>query len=178
MGFVQCNFAARGLTMRCRGTQGRLIGLLPVCNINSCRLLTAPAPLDRSLCQLDREALVGCDGLLYRNARYSWVQAAVRRCRRLLLCDHGHPATDPQETDEGEQTMKDGIHPDYHTIRVVMTDGTEFVTRSTMGAEGDTLNLDIDPKVHPAWTGGQQQLLDRGGRLSRFNNKFSGLFGK
>ena len=71
--------------------------------------------------------------------------------------------------------MKTGIHPDYHTIRVVMTDGTEYFTRSTLGKEGDTLNLDIDPKTHPAWTGGSQQLLDRGGRVSRFNNRFAGL---
>ena len=71
--------------------------------------------------------------------------------------------------------MKSGLHPNYHMIKVVMTDGTEFMTRSTLGAEGDTLNLDIDPKTHPAWTGGSQQLMDRGGRLSRFNSRFSGL---
>ena len=35
-----------------------------------------------------------------------------------------------------------------------MTDGTEFYTYSTYGAEGDKLKLDIDPKTHPAWTGG------------------------
>jgi len=75
--------------------------------------------------------------------------------------------------------MKPGIHPNYHMIKVVMTDGTEFVTRSTMGEEGARLNLDIDPTTHPAWTGGSQQLLDRGGRLSRFNSRFAGLsFGK
>ena len=50
--------------------------------------------------------------------------------------------------------MKKDIHPDYHRIKVVMTDGTEFTTYSTYGAEGDTLKLDIDPKTHPAWTGG------------------------
>jgi large subunit ribosomal protein L31 len=70
---------------------------------------------------------------------------------------------------------KPGIHPDYHTIKVVMTDGTEYFTRSTMGKEGDTLNLDIDPTTHPAWTGGSQQLLDRGGRVSRFQSRFGGL---
>ena len=48
-----------------------------------------------------------------------------------------------------------------------MTDGTEYETRSTYGKEGDTLHLDIDPKTHPAWTGGGQHLIDRGGRLSR-----------
>ena len=74
--------------------------------------------------------------------------------------------------------MKQGIHPNYHMIKVVMTDGTEFETRSCYGQEGDKLNLDIDPKVHPAWTGGQQQMLDRGGRVSRFNSRFGGLFGK
>ena len=71
--------------------------------------------------------------------------------------------------------MKSDTHPNYHMIKVVMTDGTEFMTRSTYGGEGDTLNLDIDPKTHPAWTGGSQQLMDRGGRLSRFNTRFSGL---
>lgn len=71
--------------------------------------------------------------------------------------------------------MKAKIHPDYHTIKVVMTDGTEYFTRSTWGKEGDTMNLDIDPSTHPAWTGGNQHLLDRGGRVSKFKNKFAGL---
>jgi large subunit ribosomal protein L31 len=75
--------------------------------------------------------------------------------------------------------MKAGIHPDYHVIKVVMTDGTEYQTRSTYGKEGDVLSLDVDPKSHPAWTGGQQQLMDRGGRVSRFAKKFGDRkFGK
>ena len=40
--------------------------------------------------------------------------------------------------------MKKEGHPDYHFITVVMTDGTEYQTRSTYGAEGDRLMLDID----------------------------------
>ncbi|HTK12643.1 MAG TPA: 50S ribosomal protein L31 [Xanthobacteraceae bacterium] len=71
--------------------------------------------------------------------------------------------------------MKSEIHPDYHTITVKMTDGSEFKTRTTWGKPGDTLHLDIDPKSHPAWTGGQQHLLDRGGRLSRFQKRFGGI---
>jgi large subunit ribosomal protein L31 len=71
--------------------------------------------------------------------------------------------------------MKPDIHPDYHFIKVVMTDGTELSMRSTWGKAGDTLNLDIDPKTHPAWTGGSAQLTDRGGRLSRFNQRFAAL---
>ena len=71
--------------------------------------------------------------------------------------------------------MKNDTHPDYHTIKVVMTDGSSFETRSTYGEEGATLNLDIDPRTHPAWTGGTQQALERG-RVSKFNQKF-GAFG-
>jgi large subunit ribosomal protein L31 len=71
--------------------------------------------------------------------------------------------------------MKQDIHPEYHTITVKMTDGTEFTTRTTWGKKGDVLHLDIDTKSHPAWTGGHQTLLDRGGRLSRFQKKFAGF---
>jgi large subunit ribosomal protein L31 len=85
---------------------------------------------------------------------------------------------DERAARQEEFAMKTEIHPNYHNIKVVMTDGTEFITRSTYGKEGDTLNLDIDSKSHPAWTGGQQQLLDRGGRVSRFQKKFSGLLKK
>ena len=45
--------------------------------------------------------------------------------------------------------MKDGIHPDYHEITVVMTDGTSYKTRSTYGKPGDTLRLEIDSEVSP-----------------------------
>src|SRR5580704_1102381 len=70
--------------------------------------------------------------------------------------------------------MKQEGHPDYHEITVVMTDGTEFVTRSTYGKAGDKLHLDIDPKTHPAWTG-MHRMVDRGGQLAKFNKRFSGL---
>ena len=55
--------------------------------------------------------------------------------------------------------MKPGIHPAYHEINVVMTDGTQ---------------LDIDPKSHPAWTG-QHRIIDSGGQVAKFNKKFAGL---
>ena len=67
--------------------------------------------------------------------------------------------------------MKKKIHPNYHKIKVVMTDGSDFETMSTWGKEGDTLKLDIDPKSHSAWTGGKQKILDKG-RISKFNKKF------
>ncbi|MFV3128747.1 50S ribosomal protein L31 [Niveispirillum sp. KHB5.9] len=67
--------------------------------------------------------------------------------------------------------MKPDIHPEYHEITVVMTDGSSFKTRTTMGKAGDTLRLDIDPKSHPAWTG-VQKLLDTGGQIAKFNKRF------
>jgi|SRR3954463_13377972 large subunit ribosomal protein L31 len=79
------------------------------------------------------------------------------------------------EAQQDGKPMREKIHPDYHTITVVMTNGTEYQTRSTWGKEGDKMNLDIDPTSHPAWTGGNQQLMDRGGRVSRFKKRFEGL---
>ena len=73
-----------------------------------------------------------------------------------------------------ETGMKKDIHPDYHEITVVMTDGSEHTTRSTWGKPGDVLKLDIDPKTHPAWTG-QHRILDSGGQVARFNKRFGGL---
>ena len=71
--------------------------------------------------------------------------------------------------------MKQGIHPDYHVIDVKMTDGTVFQTKTTWGKLGDQMALDIDPLAHPAWTGGSAKLMDTGGRVSKFKNKYAGL---
>jgi len=71
--------------------------------------------------------------------------------------------------------MKSGIHPDYHLINVRLVDGTVVQMQSTWGKEGDTLPLDIDPSVHPAWTGGSSRLMDTGGKVSKFKNKYAGL---
>jgi large subunit ribosomal protein L31 len=83
----------------------------------------------------------------------------------------------PSNVTRRQPVMKKDIHPDYHKIKVVMTNGTEFETYSTYGEEGSKLNLDVDPNTHPAWTGGSAQLTDRGGRLSKFKKKFEGFLG-
>ncbi len=70
--------------------------------------------------------------------------------------------------------MKKDIHPDYHEITVLMTDGTEYTTRSTYGEPGVTLRLDIDPKTHPAYTG-QHRLIDTGGQVAKFNKRYEGM---
>ncbi|MBU3656220.1 MAG: 50S ribosomal protein L31 [Holosporaceae bacterium] len=70
--------------------------------------------------------------------------------------------------------MKPDIHPDYHTITIIMTDGTTYETRSTYGKAGDSMRLEVDRKSHPAWTGGNKQLQDVG-QLSRFNKRFANI---
>lgn len=65
--------------------------------------------------------------------------------------------------------MKKGIHPYYHTVEVVQTDGTSFKTRSCY--KSDKMVLDIDSKSHPFFTG-KQVLVDTAGRVERFNKRF------
>lgn len=72
--------------------------------------------------------------------------------------------------------MKADTHPDYHEITVVMTDGTEYKTRSTYGKKGDVLKLDVDPKSHPAWSGGSQKIVEKG-QLSKFEKRFGSFLG-
>ena len=95
--------------------------------------------------------------------RQAWKAGGIRRRAELGAAN------------EKVRVMKKGIHPDYHFVEVQLNDGTTYRTRTTYGAAGQKITLDIDPSTHPAWTGGQQQLMDRGGRLTRFNKKFAGF---
>jgi large subunit ribosomal protein L31 len=70
--------------------------------------------------------------------------------------------------------MREKIHPEYHPIKVIMTDGTEFETRTTWGKAGDVMRLEIDPKTHPAWTG-VNKLIGKGGQLDKFKNRFASI---
>jgi large subunit ribosomal protein L31 len=65
--------------------------------------------------------------------------------------------------------MKKGIHPNYHAVTIVMTDGSTFVTRSCF--KNDRMVLEIDSKSHPYFTG-KQVLVDTAGRVDRFNKRF------
>lgn len=65
--------------------------------------------------------------------------------------------------------MKKGIHPAYHTVEIVMTDGTTYKTRSCY--KSDKMVLEIDSKSHPFYTG-KQKLVDTAGRVDRFNKRF------
>ena len=63
--------------------------------------------------------------------------------------------------------MKQGIHPDYHAVKVTCT--CEFETRSTH--EGDELRVDVCNACHPFYTG-KQKILDTGGRVARFEARY------
>lgn len=64
--------------------------------------------------------------------------------------------------------MREGIHPDYLETKVVCSCGNTFVTRSTKGGE---LHIELCSACHPFYTG-TQKLVDSGGRVQRFADKF------
>ncbi|WP_418863876.1 50S ribosomal protein L31, partial [Slackia exigua] len=63
--------------------------------------------------------------------------------------------------------MKQGIHPEYMECEVRCTCGNTFTTRSTK----PELRVEICNACHPFFTG-TQKLIDTGGRVQRFANKF------
>ena len=68
--------------------------------------------------------------------------------------------------------MKAGIHPDYVAITAKCSCGNVINTFSTVGKD---LNLDVCSECHPFYTG-KQKVLDTGGRIDRFKQRF-GVFG-
>jgi large subunit ribosomal protein L31 len=135
----------------------------------SCRWFAGSSRPDRRSTRLVRTGLLD-----YRSALLNSRLFEAAGSNLTLL----HPASSAAVFLHEHRTMKKepGTHPDYHQITVRMTDGTEFVTYSTYGKEGDELHLDIDPSTHPAWNGGDTKILDRAGRVSRFKKKFEGMF--
>lgn len=67
--------------------------------------------------------------------------------------------------------MKQGIHPKLNTVTIVMTDGTKYETRTTMGKDGEEIKLAIDSASHPAYTG-KRRILDTEGRVDKFNKRY------
>ena len=65
--------------------------------------------------------------------------------------------------------MKQGIHPNYVECTVRCTCGNTWTTRATKSE----MTLDLCDKCHPFYTG-QQKLVDTGGRVQRFADKFGG----
>ena len=65
--------------------------------------------------------------------------------------------------------MKQGIHPDYVECTVRCTCGNTWTTHSTKSE----IVVDLCDKCHPFYTG-TQKLVDTGGRVQRFADKFGG----
>lgn len=65
--------------------------------------------------------------------------------------------------------MKKGIHPNYVEITATCSCGNVIKTRSTINKN---LNLDVCGNCHPFYTG-KQRVVDTGGRVERFNKRFS-----
>ena len=66
--------------------------------------------------------------------------------------------------------MKEGIHPEYHVIKVTCACGSSFETRSTL----PELTVDVCSACHPFYTG-KQRLMDTQGRIDRFRRKYARL---
>jgi large subunit ribosomal protein L31 len=65
--------------------------------------------------------------------------------------------------------MKDGIHPKYVEVTANCSCSNVIKTRSTVGHD---LNLDVCGNCHPFYTGKQREVAT-GGRVDRFNKRFS-----
>jgi large subunit ribosomal protein L31 len=63
--------------------------------------------------------------------------------------------------------MKQGIHPNYDTVKVHCACGNQFETRST----SKDIHVEICAICHPYFTG-RQKLIDTAGRVERFRQKW------
>jgi len=65
--------------------------------------------------------------------------------------------------------MKKDLHPDYSFTTIKLSDGSEFVTRTTMDAE--EYASEIDSTNHPFYTG-KRQYVDTAGRVEKFRQRY------
>ncbi|MDR0487867.1 MAG: 50S ribosomal protein L31 [Propionibacteriaceae bacterium] len=66
--------------------------------------------------------------------------------------------------------MKAGAHPDYVVTEVTCTCGNHFTTRSTQTS--GSIHAEVCSNCHPFYTG-KQKILDTGGRVARFERRYS-----
>jgi large subunit ribosomal protein L31 len=67
--------------------------------------------------------------------------------------------------------MKKGIHPEYEEVKVIMSDGTEFTTRSTIKTKDGVYKSEVDSKNHPFFNE-NQAIQKKAGRIDRFNKRY------
>lgn len=67
--------------------------------------------------------------------------------------------------------MKADIHPNYTDITATCSCGNVIKTRSTACQD---ISIDVCSECHPFYTG-KQKVLDVGGRIDRFKQRFGGF---
>ncbi len=70
--------------------------------------------------------------------------------------------------------MKADIHPNYADISATCSCGNVIKTRSTLCQD---ISVDVCSECHPFYTG-KQKVLDVGGRIDRFKQRFGGFTSK
>jgi large subunit ribosomal protein L31 len=83
---------------------------------------------------------------------------------------HTRAASDPATAKRQEHVMKPDIHPAYNETTVTCTCGSTFTTRST--AANGVIHADVCSACHPFYTG-KQKILDTGGRIARFEQRYA-----
>ncbi len=66
--------------------------------------------------------------------------------------------------------MQEGIHPKYETVVATCSCGNKVETKSTIAKD---FHIDVCSKCHPFYTG-KQKVVDSGGRVDRFKQRFGG----
>ena len=64
--------------------------------------------------------------------------------------------------------MREGIHPQYDTVKVICACGNEFETRSTIKKD---IKVEICAQCHPFYTG-KQAFTQADGRVEKFNKRY------
>ncbi len=64
--------------------------------------------------------------------------------------------------------MKTGIHPEYKLTKVSCSCGNTFETRGVK----DAIRVELCNQCHPFYTG-KQKLVDSGGRVERYKQRYA-----
>ena len=75
----------------------------------------------------------------------------------------------PDPNSNKGKTMKADIHPEYKETQVSCGCGEKFVTRSTVAS--GSIYVEVCSVCHPFYTG-KQRILDTGGRVAKFEQRF------
>jgi large subunit ribosomal protein L31 len=66
--------------------------------------------------------------------------------------------------------MRQGIHPEYHAIKIVATNGASFKCGSTKSGD---MTATYDKYNHAAWLKGGAQQQTKVGKVKRFYEKYN-----